>query len=201
MLIKRRIVPPLAAVALLCLLAGARLAAGGAAHAGGPCDAGGLDFDASERTMLELVNAARAGHALTPLVPNVTLTRAAAWKSADPSAGRVTFSHTDSLGRDFGTRMRDCAYPWAAGENIADGSADPSVIIGAWLASPAHRALILGGEYVVVGIARVGEQWTLLEGDHDDGSGQPPQLAVAAAPASRLPAFSSHMVLPMLAGE
>ncbi len=129
-----------------------------------------------EQNMLSLFNGARAAAGVGPLKFSPTLNRAAAWKSADPSALPPAFSHTDSLGRDPFTRMADCGYPPSyQGENIAYGSTSSQAIFDLWMGSPGHRANILSANYTVAGIGQHGTAWTADFGSVDDsGSGGSP---------------------------
>lgn len=135
------------------------------------CDTSTADLDAQELQVIELFNEARAQNGLAPYKASPNLSRAAAWKSADPSASGNTFSHTDSLGRMPSQRAQDCGYGGGAAENIAWGFGSAESVVNAWLNSPGHRAAILGG-YKVVGVGRIGSAWTANFGMYDD-SGQP----------------------------
>ena len=76
------------------------------------------------------------------------------------------FSHTDSLGRDPGTRMASFGYPASNGwgENIAAGFNDASDTLNQWInacdanasgtCTYAHRVNMLEPYYKVMGIAR-----------------------------------------------
>jgi uncharacterized protein YkwD len=155
------------------------------------CDTSTAALDASELEIVTLFNQARAQQGLAPLKVSPALSRAAAWKSADPSAtgsGGYAFSHTDSLGRLPSARARDCGYPGGAGENIAWGFGSAQSVFNAWMNSPGHRAAILGN-YQVVGIGRVGSAWTAKFGTVDDsGSGG---TAPAATPTATKPAATT----------
>jgi len=89
------------------------------------CDTSTAELDAQELQVVELFNQARAQNGLVPYKVSPNLSRAAAWKSADPSAtgsGGYAFSHTDSLGRSHIMRARDCGYGSpGVGEDIAWG--------------------------------------------------------------------------------
>jgi uncharacterized protein YkwD len=137
------------------------------------CDTSTADLDAQELQVIELFNQARAQNGLAPYKVSPNLNRAAAWKSADPSAtgsGGYAFSHTDSLGRMPSQRAQDCGYGGGAAENIAWGFGSAESVVNAWLNSPGHRAAILGN-YKVVGVGRIGSARTANFGKDDD-SGQ-----------------------------
>ncbi len=140
------------------------------------CDTSTAELDAQELQVVELFNQARAQSGLAPYKVSPNLNRAAAWKSADPSASGSTFSHTDSLGRMPSQRAQDCGYGGGAGENIAWGFGSAQSVVNAWLNSPGHRAAILGN-YQVVGIGRIGTAWTANFGMYDDSV-----VAAAVAP-------------------
>jgi uncharacterized protein YkwD len=111
----------------------------------------------AERSEVVLINRYRRAHGLRPLRIDGTLSRAAGWMALDMGRnGR--FSHTDSRGRDPFSRLRAFGYPssdtWR-GENLAAGNAGPAPTLRQWIASPPHRANMLGRTYRAIGIARV----------------------------------------------
>ena len=177
------------------------------------CDTSTAELDASEQEVVALFNQARAQQGLAPLKVSPSLSRAAAWKSADPSAtgsGGVQFSHTDSLGRDPSTRARNCGYPGWAAENIAWGFSSAQSVFNAWMGSPGHRAAILGN-YSVVGVGRVGSAWTAAFGTVDD-SGSAGTAGVSTAtptpsptpiptPIPTPPPILRRLAVPMIASE
>lgn len=169
------------------------------------CDTNEAGINSAEQQMLTLINQARADVDLPPLKFSAALNRAAAWKSADPSAtgAGAPFSHTDSLGRDPVTtdasrnRPVQCGYAAGAAENIAFGSNDPQTIFSMWMNSAGHRANINGTNldgtinqtyfryakgYVVIGIGVHNGAWTTDFGYVDDsGSTAPPPASTTAA--------------------
>jgi hypothetical protein len=173
------------------------------------CDTTEAGITPAEQQMLGLINGARASVGMNALVLSPTLDRAAAWKSADPSAtgsGGAAFSHTDSTGRDPFVRMTDCGYPSGrgGGENIAFGSPDPATIFAMWMSSPGHRGAIngtrldgtvdpsytqLSSRFVAIGIGEHSGAWTLDFGYVDDsGAPRPPATtATATATATNTP--------------
>jgi uncharacterized protein YkwD len=151
------------------------------------CDTTEAGITAAEQQMLTLINGARASAGVPALKLSPNLNRAAAWKSADPSAtgsGGFPFSHTDSLGRGPYTRAPDCGYAAGAAENIAYGSTDPLTIFNMWMASSGHRANILMASYVVIGIGQHGTAWTTDFGYIDDSGATAPPPATATQPAA-----------------
>lgn len=103
-------------------------------------------FDAQERTMLCLVNQARASRGLEPLAAVKPLVKAADHKSRDILRCGA-FSH-EACEREFTYWMTHFGYRGcSAGENIAWGSGGlgtPSSIFDAWMHSQGHRENILG---------------------------------------------------------
>ncbi|MBI5949337.1 MAG: CAP domain-containing protein [Chloroflexi bacterium] len=135
------------------------------------CDTATAGIDAQEQQLLVLINEARAASGAVALKFSPNLNRAAAWKSADSSASGSGFSHTDSLGRTLGPRLRDCGYAGTgAGENILWGTSDPRTAFDMWMDSSGHRANILTAAYRVIGIGRVGGNWTTDFGVYDDSA-------------------------------
>ena len=73
------------------------------------------------------------------------------------------FSHDAPSGQDFVERIKQTHYvpstaAWWLGENLAWGGgakSSPRQIVGAWMASPAHRHNILTATYREIGIAVV----------------------------------------------
>jgi uncharacterized protein YkwD len=155
------------------------------------CDTATADMNAAETQMLGLFNGARAAAGLSALKSSPNLNRAAAWKSADPSAtgsGGFPFSHTDSLGRAPNTRVQQCGYGGSAAENIAYGFGGAQGTFDAWMNSAGHRANILG-PYKVVGLGQVGSAWTADFGNFDDSgsSGTPASPIPTSQPTQPLP--------------
>ncbi|HZS25388.1 MAG TPA: CAP domain-containing protein [Gaiellaceae bacterium] len=103
--------------------------------------------------LLRAVNAARGAHGLRALRLDPTLERAARAHSRDMLREHY-FAHGD-----FEARL--LAYHVAArtaGENLAWGAGaygSPGAIVRAWLASPEHRANLLGAAYTRIGIGLV----------------------------------------------
>src|SRR5688572_9693986 len=109
------------AATILCALAGTSLASDPIATAAGGCDVADASNDAEELAFLGTINAHRAQHGAGPLTISASLNRAAAWMVQDMAANN-RFGHTDSLGREPSTRIVDCGYPIAGGENLAAGT-------------------------------------------------------------------------------
>jgi hypothetical protein len=200
----RRVGTMAVAGALLGAFALVAWAANGASTASAltNCDTTEAGITPAEQQMLTLINQARASVGLNSLVLSPTLDRAAAWKSADPSAtgsGGVPFSHTDSTGRDPFMRMTDCGYRAGrgGGENIAFGSSNPATIFAMWMESPGHRGAINGTAldgsidpsymqysrgFVAIGIGEHFGAWTTDFGYVDDSGAPPPASTTTTAP-------------------
>lgn len=124
-------------------------AAGGALASRAICPGqgdAGAPSAAQERAMLCLVNHARQGRGLEPLVSLTSLNRAADRKSAD-ILRCDEFSH-EACGRPFTYWMSHFGYHGCTeGENIAwggGGFARPISIFRLWMHSQGHRENILG---------------------------------------------------------
>ena len=105
------------------------------------------------RQVLELTNRERQAKGLRPLKPQTTLQEAAQWL-ADDMAKKSYLSHTDSLSRDFSTRLRDFGYENAnvMAENIGLGAPDAAKAVANWMKSEGHRANILNPEITEIGV-------------------------------------------------
>jgi uncharacterized protein YkwD len=105
----------------------------------------------SPEEVLASVNKHRSTAATAPLVMNVELSKAAQDK-AHMLISCGCFTHTPN-GKRFFTHIEDhkIAY-WNAGENLGLGFKDTDDLTKAWLASPTHKANMLGF-YTQTGIA------------------------------------------------
>jgi uncharacterized protein YkwD len=109
------------------------------------------------------VNAIRRQNGLGSLHTNLRL-RAAAQRHADAMVKAHFFSHTGKNGSTPQARVAASGYlksarSWVVGENIGYGAGNqgtPQAIVKAWMASPPHRAIILGTAWTDggAGIAR-----------------------------------------------
>jgi uncharacterized protein YkwD len=112
--------------------------------------------------LLAAVNAARAAASasLPPLKADARLTAAA----LDHCAFEQRTHRFGHQGIGDGTpwdRLGQVGYVYrAAAENLAYGYQDVAAVVAAWLASPAHRANLLG-PYLDAGMARAGDYWCL----------------------------------------
>ena len=78
-----------------------------------------LAMTASEEQLLSLINAYRQQSGAPALISSPQLKRAAEWLSIHMATGGP-FSHTDGMGRNFSTRLKDCGFSGGtSAENIA----------------------------------------------------------------------------------
>jgi uncharacterized protein YkwD len=108
---------------------------------------------AAELSLLAAVNATRSAHGLPPLRLDPTLRQAAESHSAD-MLRRDYFAHGNFPGRMAAFHVRGTAK----GENLAWGNGrygEAGVIVGEWLASPEHRAIMLRPGFSRIGIGLV----------------------------------------------
>jgi uncharacterized protein YkwD len=121
----------------------------------GRCAAAG--DGASQRTLLCLVNWARAANGSGPLREAGRLSRAAAAKGA-AIASCNQFSHSP-CGADPVAAVRASGYRFRLwGENLYWGSGSlgsPRSAVGGWLGSPGHRQSMLDRRFREIGIASV----------------------------------------------
>lgn len=112
-------------------------------------------LDAEEKAFCTQINQYRAQNGRPALQVSVSLTNAARWMSHD-MATKNTFSHTDSLGRTFSTRLGAFGYTYstAKAENIAAGNATAANTFAQWKASSGHNTNMLSTSYKVIGIGR-----------------------------------------------
>ncbi|MEJ0053266.1 MAG: CAP domain-containing protein [bacterium] len=99
-----------------------------------------------------LTNDARSESHLAVLTPDPGLARAAQAKADDMSA-KGYFSHVSPDGTLPWHWFTAAGYDYTyAGENLAVNFGDSEQLVDAWLASPAHRANILGTHFTSIGI-------------------------------------------------
>jgi uncharacterized protein YkwD len=109
-------------------------------------------FDPTVVRVVELVNHERAMAGLPPVgIHSILMNEAARFSGVQASMGRL--SHAGNDGTTAGQRLRAAGYNWSAyGENLAAGQDTPEQVVAAWMASPGHRAIILHGKAVDIGI-------------------------------------------------
>jgi uncharacterized protein YkwD len=112
------------------------------------------DKSALIRQMVDAVNAERARHKLGALRPEPTLMQIADFYACRLAEGGF-FSHEDPFGSSsLDTRAADFGYAFfKIGENLAAGQESVDEALGAWLASPSHRAILLDPAFTEIGVA------------------------------------------------
>jgi uncharacterized protein YkwD len=155
---------PTTFVLVLALTAGApanALADCGAAADRNPGSPGASPTAANSATLC-LLNVERGRYQKKRLRSNDKLALAADGHARDMVQNHY-FSHDAPSGQNFVERIKATHYiprgsSWALGENLAWGEqsrATPRQIVGAWMASPPHRANILTADFGEIGIAVV----------------------------------------------
>jgi uncharacterized protein YkwD len=106
------------------------------------------------------INKTRHVHGLAPVRHAPGLDKTAQSHSADMVA-RHYFAHTSPTGSTLFDRINRSGFTrygaWWAGETLAWGSgsyAQAQHVIGMWLASPTHRAVLLSSRFTWVGVGR-----------------------------------------------
>lgn len=152
-------------------------------NSGAGSASGGCTISPEAQSMLDAVNAFRAGarecgsygafNAVPALSWSCELEAAALSHSAD-MANNNFFSHTGADGSSAGDRATAAGYSWSAwGENIAAGSAYQSVgaVLQGWIDSPGHCANLMNASVSNLGAARYsnssstyGVYWTQVFG-------------------------------------
>jgi len=115
----------------------------------------GAGLDRTERSLVRLLNATRAQHGLSGLRAARPLSRAADAHSRDMlTAGFV--DHTSSDGTSFDARVRRYTKAGLVGETLAvtPRRRGAGAVVGMWMNSPPHRAIILTAAFRRIGIAR-----------------------------------------------
>ena len=105
----------------------------------------GVNYQATARQALDIVNQQRAGSGLAPLSWNDNLSNCAMVRATELPA---SFSHTRPNGMDWYTVCADLMY----GENLAYGYNNANGVVNGWMNSPAHRANIMNGSFTTCGI-------------------------------------------------
>jgi hypothetical protein len=100
--------------------------------------------NADEFALLALANSARASQHLKPFVWNDGL-GAAARAHSDDEVAHGCYQHDSCGGQTWWKRIQSYYPAWSAlAENIASGGSNPRRMHDGWMASPDHRANILG---------------------------------------------------------
>jgi uncharacterized protein YkwD len=123
--------------------------------------AGNARLDNRERAIVHRINAKRAEYGLAKVKPNRRLARAADYHSREMLSANY-FAHESANGGSFYNRVEHFAHKRALGETLAMlgggcGHGAAGRIVGMWMNSSGHRAILLSGDYQRVGIGvRVG---------------------------------------------
>ncbi|UJL47291.1 hypothetical protein KFZ58_05115 [Virgibacillus sp. NKC19-16] len=115
-----------------------------------------------EQEVVELTNAEREKHGLSPLEIDTELSKVARDKSLDMAQNNY-FSHdSPTHGSPFDMMQSYGVDYRTAGENIAKGQTSPEQVVNGWMNSDGHRANILNGDFTHIGVGYVeqGNHWT-----------------------------------------
>jgi uncharacterized protein YkwD len=129
------------------------------ACAGANLQPSAANVPAIDAALLCLVNQVRRAHGLRPLRPNREL-RGVAASQVSSMVRQNYFADIRPSGQTPLSLVAVTRYPvhaeqFAVAENIAWGTgsdATPAHIVAAWMASPPHREIMLGGEYRDIGV-------------------------------------------------
>jgi uncharacterized protein YkwD len=115
-----------------------------------------------EQLLVTLVNQKRAKAGLKPVTVRTKLVAAARGHAVE-MATKKYFAHNSYNGEHFDARIMRYGYSmsgytyWRAGEDIYWGAglfSSPVAAVNAWMASAAHRAVILGANFRDIGVGR-----------------------------------------------
>jgi len=99
------------------------------------------------------VNQYRAQSGLGAVSVDQRLTNAAQ-SHANDMAARAVMTHTGAGGTSAGDRINAAGYGWTTwAENVAAGQTTPGEVMSAWMNSAGHRANILNGNMINIGVA------------------------------------------------
>jgi uncharacterized protein YkwD len=136
-------------IAVLTLFAVSQAAT---AQAGG----GSPRLDRTERSVIRHINAQRRAAALPPVRAAGRLARAADYHSREMLTGNY-FAHPSINGGAFDQRIRRFSRSRAVGEALAMLSncrRMASAVVGMWMSSPSHRAILMSAAFRRVGVGR-----------------------------------------------
>ena len=119
---------------------------------------GASRLDRTERKVVHLINLQRAARGLAPLTSSRRLARSADYHSWDMLRGNF-FAHASSSGASFQGRVRRYSRAARVGENLAyvpkgQGRGQAARVVGMWMQSPSHQAVLLSPGFRKIGIAR-----------------------------------------------
>jgi uncharacterized protein YkwD len=117
-------------------------------------------LDPAERGVVRAINRQRAAAGLGRVRASGRLNRAADYHSREMLYGNY-FAHPSLNGSPMSRRVRRFAHSRRVGETLAmlGGGSRRHMggkVVGMWMASSAHRAVLLSGGYRSVGVARRG---------------------------------------------
>jgi len=164
-----------------------------------PFGSGGLaaisdsGFDPGD--VIRLTNEQRRTAGIGELRHNTVLDTAAARK-LDDMAAQQYFAHVTPDGLQPWDFIRTAGYRYtAAGENLAKGFNDPSVLVSAWMGSPSHRANMVDADYRDIGVPSAASRstaylrfWSCRCSAHPLRSRLPPRRCPRRRPSLLLPA-------------
>ena len=102
----------------------------------------------------------------TPVQWNETLERAAKAHCIDMFTNGF-FNHIGSNGYNCGVRLNKLGYKWQSyGENLGKGYKKEKDVIDGWMKSPGHCMNIMNPNIKEIGLAKVGDYWTLVLATH-----------------------------------
>ena len=122
-----------------------------------------VSLNSYEQQLLKCINHERAKRHLASLRVNAKLVDAARAHSADMGEKQY-FDHNSASGETWSRRIVRLGYSrsgyrvWKAGENIAWGAglySSPVAIVGQWMKSSMHRAVILTKDFRDLGVGAV----------------------------------------------
>ena len=125
----------------------------------------GVSLNSYEQQLLKCINHERAKRHLASLRVNAKLVDAARAHSADMGEKQY-FDHNSASGETWSRRIVRLGYSrsgyrvWKAGENIAWGAglySSPVAIVGQWMKSSMHRAVILTQSFRDLGVGAVSD--------------------------------------------
>lgn len=116
----------------------------------------------NERLVIAAVNHERSARGLARVAFKASLTRAARFHASE-LARRALLSHVSANGWTVGPRVRQFGYTtagytqWTVGETLARATigsptATPQEIVKLWMASPAHRQVLLTARLRDIGV-------------------------------------------------
>ena len=153
----------------------------------------GDESKVTPESVYQATNKQRAAKGLATLEPNDKLSSAAA-KKAHHMLNNDYWAHTSPSGVTPWHWFGEVDYKYSiAGENLAKNFGSADSLLSAWMASPEHRANVLGDQYEDIGIAVV----------RGDLNGKATELIVAlyGAPETNLGALGAQTTAPTFAAQ